>query len=102
MCQPLVHMGIFHIQHSYDNILVRVYHPNHVAVKFTNRINKYHISIINKTRMNLKRMNSGYRTPKVDTSKLTQLCRVKIKRAKKTILAITQNSIQGVTIPLTK
>ena len=69
-------------------------------VKLTKIINKHHLSSTNQTRINLKRMKSGYRTPKVDSWTLAKMWGVVIKIDKYTILATTNNDDRDVTIPL--
>ena len=51
---------------------------NRVAVKFTKKINNKFFSRINKTRVDLKGMKSGKRTPKLDAQKIAQIWGIRI------------------------
>ena len=70
--------------------------------KFTNSINKRRLSRVNQVNTNLKGMNSGNQTPKVDVWKPFKMWGIGIERDKKNIPNTTQNTVRGVTRTLTK
>ena len=99
-----IYIGILHISKGSPKFKNGNANPNSklVAEKFTNSINKHWLSRVNRLRTTLKGINSGNRTPKVDTWNLAQIWGIGIEWAKKTILKTTQNYVRDVTRPLIK
>ena len=70
--------------------------------QFTQKINYLHLTKVNHTRVKLKGLDTVNQKPKLYARKPAHTWGIVIERAKKIIMATTQNSVWGVTIPLTK
>ena len=77
-------------------------YPTQMSVKFTKSIKMFRFSRINQTSMKLNIMPSGYCTPKLDACKVAKMLGVSIERAKKSVLANSQNYVQDVTRLMTE
>ena len=67
---------------------------------FTRNINDNRLARVNHNRGKLKRLDTGKQNPKVYASKIAHMWGVVVERAKKIIMATTQNSVWGVTRPI--
>ena len=70
--------------------------------QFTQKINYLHLTKVNHTRVKLKGLDTVNQKPKLYARKPAHTWGIVIERAKKIIMATTQNVVWDVTIPRTK
>ena len=73
-----------------------------MVANFTRKINYLHFTKVNQIRVKLKGLDTVKQNHKVDSRKPAHLWVIGIERAKKIIMATTQNVVWDVTIPRTK